>query len=511
MKRSIKRRLEVFIGATRKDLEKARVRVQEAVLESGHFPSGMELWNSETTPVRETILRHLSQCDVHILIVGARYGEYVDPLAERKMSFTEWEYRESRRLNKKIIVFLMNDDSYRDARKIEIRNDKGEKDRDADFQRFRKELKSSQFSRTFSGSNAGIAKLGRLCVSALNELANSESLADYGWVRVEDEDAVRAKAIRENQFLSRVIDRLQQFSKLTDRVQQQPKEKQAVAEFFWDTMAGSIRRTGYRHLFFESGSSIAYVSQQFEETVLMAGDDAAEWQIKSNNVETLLQLLLHTDLSIQPMPAAAPDPQDKYGAIFPREFRFVREPAPSKPRALYKKSSHDKGNQYSEVDAMIKVKKEFADLGDKKLLVLATTSGLDLCHKEPFFRGPHVGSHPNMLFKRALLTAGLPVVLFLDSKKFDQPFKERECFPVFGPGCSWDEVRKNYPIAICTAWEQSEMDLKGSNDSFQERVKRDLHALNALGFDTRYAIHTAPEITVVIAANRAFQKILPMS
>ena len=39
------RRLEVFIGATRRDLKEARTKVQEAVLESASSPESMgEFW-----------------------------------------------------------------------------------------------------------------------------------------------------------------------------------------------------------------------------------------------------------------------------------------------------------------------------------------------------------------------------------------------------------------------------------------------------------------------------------
>lgn len=502
------RRLEVFIGATRRDLKEARVKVQEGVLESGHFPSGMEIWNSETTPVLETIRRRLDRCDVHILIIGARYGEFIDSSVADPMSFTEWEFRESQRLRKPVIVFMIDDDSYKMSRKTELKADPSERDRDWAFQRFRKQLRNFQFSREFANSKDGIEKLGRLCVSALNELGNSQTLSTIGWIRVENEDAIRAKAIRDNRFLTRVIDRLRQFQKLTDRVRQQPKEKQAAAEFFWDVMAGSIRRRGFWNLFFESGSSIAYLSQQFEDVVLLDDNDTEKWNIRTNNVETLLQLLLHTDLNIHPFPPAAPDPQDKYGAIFPREFRLLRESAPTRPRELFDGSRYDKRIQTSECDALRRVQDSLKKLNDK-VLVLATTSGLDLSHKIEAFRGPHVGSHPNMLFKRAIMTTGFPVVLFLDSKKFAQPFKVRECFPVFGPECTWSDALKKYPMAICMAWDESEVEL-GKGETFAKRLESDVDRLRLLGFDSNYAQVSSASQHVVIAANSKFTRVLPM-
>jgi len=37
-------KLEIFVGATKRDLGPARQAVINAILEKGHIPSGMELW-----------------------------------------------------------------------------------------------------------------------------------------------------------------------------------------------------------------------------------------------------------------------------------------------------------------------------------------------------------------------------------------------------------------------------------------------------------------------------------
>lgn len=501
------RRLEVFIGATRKDLGKAREKVQEAILEAGHYPCGMELWNSDTVPTLETIRRHLIQCDVHLLIVGARYGEYINPADAESISFTEWEFKTAKELKKPIIVFLLNDESFKVARKKEVKADPTEKERTASLERFRKELKSFQFIRTFAKDKEGIEKLGRLCINSLNELINSDQLEeDAGWIRVNSEDARRTRDLRQNRFLSRIIERLRQFQKLTSRVLEQRAEKEAAARFFWQVMAGRVRRRGYRDLFFESGSSIAYVSQEFEERVLFDGEDTEKWRVKTNNVETLLQLLLHTDLNIQPFPPSAPDPQDKYGAIFPREFRlFNGEPPPTVPRRLYTKADCDKQMKTTESGVVSDLQFKLKELGGK-VLILAATSGLDLEHRIPDFRGPHVGSHSNMLIKRAIMTSGFPVVLFLDSKKFGSPFAEGKCYPVFGPGYTWAKTRMEHPLAICTAW-----NIEGVNKgSITSRVEQDKKSLEQLGFDCEYANDTlADGGHVVIAANDHFKKLLP--
>src|SRR5437764_1333868 len=86
-------KLGIFIGSTRKDLSKARQAVIDAVLSAGHIPSGMELWAAGHIPTLDAIEKHLRICDVHIIILGCRYGSMV----KDGISFTEWEYNQSKK------------------------------------------------------------------------------------------------------------------------------------------------------------------------------------------------------------------------------------------------------------------------------------------------------------------------------------------------------------------------------------------------------------------------------
>jgi hypothetical protein len=55
-------KLEIFIGATKRDLGDAREILINAVLESGHIPSGIELWASGADPLLYDIKKHLERC-----------------------------------------------------------------------------------------------------------------------------------------------------------------------------------------------------------------------------------------------------------------------------------------------------------------------------------------------------------------------------------------------------------------------------------------------------------------
>ena len=97
------RKYEIFIGSTKKDLSKAREAVIRAILEAGHIPSGMELWAAGTTPTKNAISARLKKCDIHIILLGARYGHVP---AKSDISITEWELQQSKDSDRPCIAFF---------------------------------------------------------------------------------------------------------------------------------------------------------------------------------------------------------------------------------------------------------------------------------------------------------------------------------------------------------------------------------------------------------------------
>ncbi len=310
--------------------------------------------------------------------------------------------------------------------------------------------------------------------------------------------------IRGNKFLQRSLDQLRQFSVLDERVGFDQVAKETQARVFWKAMKGRIRRNGYLNLFFESGSTLIYVSDQFETLVLERGGQPEPWRIWTNNVLTFFQLLLSQDVDVKRFPVNAPDPEDRYGAIFPTEWRnLLQEPPHLNPRLLH----------LGETDAVQKMRKEIREFGEKTLL-LATLSGWDLHHDLPYFQGPHVGSHPNMLFKRSLFTSGRPTVIFLAAEKLDDPFVVGHYYPIFGPDQPLDEALHEFPLAICIGYDQ---DMKSPTrrdlDSDSRRKRNDpgqiLEALTGLGFNVHYYDRTSHQTGAIIVGNEAFQSLIP--
>jgi hypothetical protein len=503
MEPNTERRLEFFIGATKRDLSQARLAVIEAVLSARHMPSGMELWAAGTDPLLKDIAAHLESCDVHIILMGARYGEYIRGV-KKKIGFTEWEYLQSKG-HRPVLTFMLDDEAFKAERKKVLKADPRERDKESDLLRFRKELKKDRFCVPFENSRAGIEKLGRQCVNAIHELINAGRVAsDVGWIRASSSDATTLRRIRENSFLTRDIAQLQKFSILGTRVALEAESKARMAITFWDEMKGRIRRQKYWNLFFESGSTLAFVSDRFERSTL--SDDPKEpWRIRTNNVLTLLELLLYTNVNVHRFPDSAPDPEDKYGAIFPPDWRRIHEPTPPRPRMLYT----------GESAAVTDMRERLRSVGPKTLF-LATASGWDTTHPRRQFRGPHVGSHPNMLFKRALFTTGLPVVIFLTAAKFGNPFVVGNCYPVFGPGCLLKDALSKYPIALCIGYDRKGYFTKRPRAVSRESASRNPLAkirktANDLGFEFVYADREDEFGGTIIRANAPFKKLFAIS
>lgn len=84
-----KKKLQVFISSTYRDLKAERQATVEAILKAGHIPAGMELFSAGSESQLETIRRWIDESDVYMLILGGRYGS-VDP--KTSLSYIELEY-----------------------------------------------------------------------------------------------------------------------------------------------------------------------------------------------------------------------------------------------------------------------------------------------------------------------------------------------------------------------------------------------------------------------------------
>lgn len=473
------------------DFQSVRDGIIKALLEAGHIPSGMELWAAGNIPTQQAIRRELDLCDIHIILVGAQYGSIV----KGGKSFTKWEYEVSKSQGRPVIAFLLEDDEFNEGIE-ELKPMERES-----LEGLRDQLKKNAICRYFRNKKKN-QNLPVDCVNSINKAINSGELPEnHGWIRAGTELGGRISAVQ-NKFLQRILDRVYEFTTLTNRLEKEPEIKRLTGDLFWRLMLGRIRRNHYYNLFFESGSTLAYISDEFERKLEKQRIDHRSWRISTNNALTLLHLQLYTRLEVRPRPAGVPE--EYYGAMFDDVLLSDPETPPTSPRVQYE-------NEARAVQETVETLQ-----GDKeKRLYLMTASGIDLNHDEEHFRGPHVGSHPNALFKRAIFETGQPIVMFLNDWKLDEPFnfKIGNCFPVFDRTHSWKKACRESQLAICVGYSISRTNSTDKNEKTAERDRHieTLKKSNELGnFDFDYAHEERTEGGVFIIANKPFKAIFPV-
>jgi hypothetical protein len=102
----MKRKLQIFVSSTYKDLLDERQAAVSAILEAGHIPAGMELFAAGDQSQWETIKRWIDESDVFMLILGGRYGS-IEPQTE--LSYIELEYDHAVKLKKPYFAVVIDE------------------------------------------------------------------------------------------------------------------------------------------------------------------------------------------------------------------------------------------------------------------------------------------------------------------------------------------------------------------------------------------------------------------
>lgn len=100
----IKRKYQVFISSTYEDLKEERNKVIMAILQMGHMPIGMEMFNAADEEQWETIARQIDDCDYYVVIVANRYGS----VSDEDVSYTEKEYDYARSKEIPVLAFVIH-------------------------------------------------------------------------------------------------------------------------------------------------------------------------------------------------------------------------------------------------------------------------------------------------------------------------------------------------------------------------------------------------------------------
>jgi methylase of polypeptide subunit release factors len=101
--------LSIFVSSPSEDLRVVRERLCEYVEKRGFRPSSMDTIVTNLSSPLGLSLAALGACDYYIGLLGFRYGSEPPPEENpQKLSFTELEYREAKRLGKDFAWFLLN-------------------------------------------------------------------------------------------------------------------------------------------------------------------------------------------------------------------------------------------------------------------------------------------------------------------------------------------------------------------------------------------------------------------
>lgn len=98
----MEKKYQVFISSTFTDLKEERVEIMEALINLGHIPVGMELFNAADDTQWGVIKRRIEESDYYVLLLSDRYGS----IDADGIGFTEKEYNYAIQINKPVISFI---------------------------------------------------------------------------------------------------------------------------------------------------------------------------------------------------------------------------------------------------------------------------------------------------------------------------------------------------------------------------------------------------------------------
>ena len=489
----IKRKYSIFISSSFKDLREARTEIVKEVLKINHIPVGMELFRAGNEQNLSVIEKEINNCDIFILLVGARLGSKIS--LENQSTFTEWEYAKAYELGKPIFVFLLKNDEYIEARNA-IPVDDPERKCDQALSDFRDVVQKTENGKKIVEffSYEDTADLRAKIANVIN--FEVQNLNSGGWVPGSVYDELQQRVVfneiaSKNPFFIRFSKHFNDYTKLSKKTVDQNQLKTVIGKYIWDIFLHRIILEDVTSLYFDSGSSIAYLTEQFIHIL-----DSSPWtsdlqeklRIHTSNLLTFLDFTLmdpklHSSVNINLLPKAPVE--SSYGSTFGDFTRAIKFPAPRNWCAF-----HQKVRPF--IDDM---KQELVNSLGKKSIIFLAASGLET-RPDIIFRGPHVGSYYNQLVKRSLLETRLPIVLVLDETKFQKDFIVGKCYPVCGPDLEWDDVIKTIPFAIALA------------ASTKHQLDSIVHQLSLWGLDSPEPLIEQDGIWPIVATNKLFKDFL---
>ena len=102
------KKYQIFISSTYMDLKEVRSIAFTSILEMGHIPIGLDIFQvSDDYSTEKYVSKYIDSSQLIVVIIGDRYGS----IAQSGKSFVEEEYLYALTKNKRI-MFFVNSKSY---------------------------------------------------------------------------------------------------------------------------------------------------------------------------------------------------------------------------------------------------------------------------------------------------------------------------------------------------------------------------------------------------------------
>lgn len=170
----MKKKLQVFVSSTYKDLKEERQAAVEAILDAGHIPAGMELFKAGNKSQLETIYKWIDDSDVYILILGGRYGS-IEEISGK--SYIQLEYEYAVKKNMPFFAIILNNTFLHVKASYETDDSKiFERKNIEQYKEFKKIVMSKIIKKIDN-----IDQISTAIINSLQDYANDPQVS--GWVR----------------------------------------------------------------------------------------------------------------------------------------------------------------------------------------------------------------------------------------------------------------------------------------------------------------------------------------
>ena len=245
----------IFVSSTSRDFQDVRQAAWDAVMSTGNIPIGMEYWPADSRPSLEVIQENLRHCDIYLGILGPRYGSTLShPESDQMMSYTEYEYRYAEKLGKSVLMLMMTPDdasNYRGG----MEHDDPDRKNDDRYLQFREHAERNQVS-YFPGGDGAARVVEALVRDAIHNLIRRRAVKSPGLI-----PADQVLPIHLARFLEPALSSIAHDDLLSSRCDTQVEVKEELSRFFWHYCFTWIIESPFRRIFFESGSTTAFLAE----------------------------------------------------------------------------------------------------------------------------------------------------------------------------------------------------------------------------------------------------------